>query len=73
MKLQDIIFILIFAMAAKKRKNNLTAVIGIICLIIAMLLFYFQIFFTAERLTWYGAGFILLSIVKQVSMRDDVN
>lgn len=73
MKIQDIIFILIFAMAAKKRKKNLTAVMGLICLIIAMPLFYFQIFFTAERLTWYGAGFILLSIVKQVSRRDDVN
>jgi len=37
--------------------------IGLCCLALAIPLFKFWIFFTAERLTWYAAAFFTYSIV----------
>ncbi|MEM4230904.1 MAG: hypothetical protein QXF25_03450, partial [Candidatus Pacearchaeota archaeon] len=36
---------------------------GLISLIISIPLFYFQIFFTAQRLTYYAAVFFFLSCI----------
>lgn len=66
MKIQDILFILFFISLIVKGNKTTTLLIGLGCLILAMPLFYFQVFFTAERLTWYATGFILLSILKQI-------
>lgn len=63
MKLQDIIFLLILGCIIFKKNSRLAAGIGLLCLLFAIPLFAKWIFFTAERLTWYGAGFIIVSMV----------
>ncbi len=63
MKIQDIIFFIIFLSMLIKRDPRLAAGTGIIFLILSIPLFSFWIFFTAERLTWYAASFFLLSII----------
>lgn len=63
MKIQDIIFIIIFLILALKRNPILATYAGIISLILSIPLFYFWIFFTAQRLTYYAAAFFLLSII----------
>ncbi len=61
MKIQDIAFIIVFLAVLLKRNPTLSALIGIICLILSMPLFSLWVFFTAERLTWYSAVFFALS------------
>lgn len=64
MKIQDICFILLFLLVAWRRNNRLATVTGLACLVLAMPLFGFKIMlFTAERLTWYAAGFFLYSTI----------
>lgn len=63
MKVQDIAFLVIFLVTLFLRKPKLAAGLGIACLITAIPLFYFQIFFTAQRLTWYAAAFFFISIL----------
>ena len=63
MKIQDILFFVVLIFLIFKRDPRLTAGVGLACFLLAMPLFYLWIFFTAERLTWYGAGFILLSVI----------
>lgn len=66
MKIQDIAFFLIFAFLLVKRNPRFAAIAGIISLILSIPLFSLWIFFTAERLTWYAAGFFLLTIILNV-------
>lgn len=63
MKPQDIVYLLICSFLLYKRNPRLFALFGLGFLVIALPLFYFQIFFTAERLTWYAASFFLVSIL----------
>lgn len=63
MKIQDLIFLIIFILVLLKRDSRLSTIAGIICLILSIPLFAFWIFFTAQHLVWYAAGFFLLSIV----------
>lgn len=63
MKIQDIIFFLSLAFLLYKHNPKWFAVAGIVCLILSIPLFYFWIFFTAQRLTWYAAAFFLAAIV----------
>lgn len=63
MKIQDIIFVLTLVFLLYKHNSYWLVVAGIVCLIISIPLFSFWIFFTAERLTWYAAGFFLLAII----------
>ncbi len=63
MKIQDIVFFIIFLSLLIKRDPRLAAGAGIISLILSIPLFSFWIFFTAERLTWYAAAFFLLSVI----------
>ncbi|MFH0863609.1 MAG: hypothetical protein V1858_00760 [Candidatus Gottesmanbacteria bacterium] len=63
MKIQDIIFLAIFLTTLWLRNYQLTAFIGLFCLILAMPLFVFWIFFTAQRLVIYGAIFFILTII----------
>lgn len=63
MKIQDILFIIIVLMLLYKHKENSFLLLGLVCLLIAIPLFYFYIFFTAERLVWYGILLILIECV----------
>ena len=64
MKIQDLGFLGLLVLLIYFKKPRLSAVAGLVCLIVSMPLFYFWIFFTAERLTWYAASFFLLSIIQ---------
>jgi len=59
MKVQDIIFIIFFVLLFLKKDYRLFVLAGIICWLLAIPLFAKWVFFTAERLTWYGTGFVL--------------
>lgn len=63
MKIQDIAFFVILAILIIKRNPKLAALSGLICLFISIPLFSFWVFFTAERLVWYGAAFFLFAII----------
>lgn len=63
MKLQDIIFLVIFVVLLLKRDSRWATLAGIICLLLSIPLFAFWIFFTAQHLVWYSAAFFFLSIV----------
>ena len=62
MKPQDIAFLIILIVFFLKRNFRLTALIGMLCIVIAIPLFAKWIFFTAEHLIWYSAAFFLVSI-----------
>lgn len=63
MKPQDILFILVLIAILWKRNPKNSVIAGLICLILAIPLFQFQIFFTAERLIIYAAGFLLIAVL----------
>ena len=63
MKPQDILFFLILIFLIWKRNPRWAVYCGLISLVISIPLFAKWIFFTAERLTWYAAGFFLLGII----------
>jgi len=60
MKIQDIGFIVVLVALLVIRKPIFLIVAGLICFVLAMPLFAFWVFFTAERLVMYGAGFIFV-------------
>jgi hypothetical protein len=62
MKIQDLGFFLLFCLVLWRRNQRLSIIIGLMSLFLAMPLFKFWIFFTAERLTWYAAAFFALAI-----------
>jgi 2-polyprenyl-3-methyl-5-hydroxy-6-metoxy-1,4-benzoquinol methylase len=62
-KPQDVLFILIILLLIWKRNPKYFVIAGLLSIIIAMPLFHFWVFFTAERLVWYAAGFLLLAII----------
>lgn len=62
MKIQDILFAVVFIALILKKNPKIPAILGIISLVLSIPLFSFWIFFTAQRLTWYAAGFFVLSI-----------
>jgi hypothetical protein len=65
-KPQDIIFftILISILLIKKGKYAWHA--GMLSFLGAGLLFMIGNLFTAQRLTWYGAGFITIEVIRQI-------
>jgi len=63
MKIQDIIFFIVFALLLFKRDPKLMVIVGLVSLLLSIPLFSFWIFFTAERLTWYAAAFFLTAII----------
>jgi len=58
MKLQDVGFFLILIVLFFLKKPRVFLYAGLVCWILAIPLFAQWVFFTAERLTWYGAAFI---------------
>ncbi len=63
MKTQDIGFIIVLALLFVVRKPIWFVYAGLLCFALAIPLFTKWIFFTAERLTWYGAAFIFTYLV----------
>lgn len=67
MKIQDLVFVLLFLFVLWRRNSKLSIIIGLFCLLLAIPLFQFWIFFTAERLTWYAAAFFAYGILFQLT------
>jgi len=63
MKIQDIVFFAALVLLIIKHNPKIAVFCGLVCLVLSIPLFSFWIFFTAERLVWYAAAFILLAIV----------
>lgn len=63
MKIQDLIFVCLFALILWQKSIRLSVTLGIICLLLAIPLFKFWVFFTAERLTWYAAAFFAYGVL----------
>jgi hypothetical protein len=63
MKIQDLAFFAALAFLIYKHNPRLAAVGGVLCLVLSIPLFSSWIFFTAQRLVWYAAGFFLLAII----------
>ncbi len=72
MKLQDIAFVAVLSVLLFIRKPDVLVGAGLICFLLAIPLFGMWVFFTAERLTWYGACFIGLGMFgKIMAMRKE--
>ncbi len=63
MKIQDILFLLVLFALIYKRNPKWAVLTGLGSLILSIPLFATWTFFTAERMTWYAAGFFLVAIV----------
>jgi hypothetical protein len=63
MKIQDVLFFVIFAILIWKNNPVAAVWVGIVSLVLSIPLFSFWIFFTAERFTWYAGAFFLLAII----------
>lgn len=63
MKVQDLFFLIVLGFIVWRHNPVYAVITGLSCLIISIPLFSLWIFFTAERLVWYAATFILLSII----------
>lgn len=68
MKPQDIVFLGILAILIFFKNPKLLVVAGLASFILAIPLFTMHIFFTAQRLAMYGAGFILLAIISYLTV-----
>lgn len=66
MKPQDILFFIVLIFLLLKHNSRYAIGVGIISLILSIPLFSFWIFFTAERLTWYAWGFLLLGVLLEI-------
>jgi hypothetical protein len=66
MKIQDILFIGVLGYLLFKRSPRLVAGFGMGLLLLSIPLFAKWVFFTAERMVWYGVVFLLLSIVLHI-------
>lgn len=63
MKVQDVVFIASVGMLFFLRRPWFFVWAGLACLALSMPLFAGWIFFTAQRLTWYAAGFFGMFIL----------
>ena len=63
MKIQDLLFIATIVPLIYIRKPKIIFVAGIVCLIVAMPLFHFWIFFTAQKLVEYAFFFFLAGLL----------
>ncbi len=63
MKPQDILFFIVFIVLMVFRRKKWFVIAGLASFVLAIPLFATWTFFTAERLTWYGAAFILASLL----------
>lgn len=63
MKPQDLLFIAVLGILIGLRKPKLLIIAGLVCIVLAIPLFQFWVFFTAQRLLYYAAGFFLAAVV----------
>jgi hypothetical protein len=59
MKPQDVVFGIIFGLLLVKSESRWFIYAGLIAILVSIPLFAGWIFFTAERLIWYGAAFLV--------------
>lgn len=71
MKIQDILFFALLIFLVYKQNPKLSATFGILALIASIPLFSLWIFFTAERLVWYAAAFLLLCITQYLLRKSE--
>lgn len=71
MKPQDILFILVLVGLFYKKNPKFFVIAGSACLLVSIPLFATWTFFTAERLTWYAAGFFLIAIVFSIWKKNE--
>ncbi len=72
MKVQDIGFFLVFIVLLILRKPRIFLIAGLISWMLAIPLFAGWIFFTAERLTWFGAAFVFTFLLFSFFVPDRV-
>lgn len=72
MKVQDIVFVVVLITLIFVRRPKVFLWAGIMSWLIAIPLFACWVFFTAERLTWYGACFVLLFLISSFVTSDKV-
>jgi hypothetical protein len=65
-KMQDIGFFIVLAVLLVFRKPTWFVYAGLLSLALAIPLFAKWIFFTGERLVWYGAAFLFVSIILRI-------
>lgn len=63
MKPQDIGFLLVLVVLLCIKKPRLFLIAGLASWVLAIPLFAKWVFFTGERLTWYGVAFILIYLL----------
>jgi hypothetical protein len=63
MKIQDILFLVLLAVLLFKHKENSFVALGLSCFLLAIPFFYLYVFFTAERLLYYGALLVLIEVI----------
>lgn len=63
MKPQDIGFIVVLCVLLLVHRAKFFVVAGLLCFLLAIPLFAKWIFFTGERLVWYGAAFVFIGIL----------
>jgi len=74
MKLQDILFFIFVVIILFTRNSRLSAILGILLLVLSLPLFALWVFFTAERFTWYAGAFFFISVILTISkMRKQIH
>jgi hypothetical protein len=73
MKLQDIGFIVIYSIIILSRNLKLFLWGGFLFLLLSIPLYAKWIFFTAERLVWYAAGFFLTYLIVLIAQNKSEN
>ncbi len=63
MKPQDLVFFIVFIGLLLSKRPKLLVIAGLVSFVLAIPLFATWTFFTAQRLTWYGALFIVASLL----------
>ena len=66
MKPQDIVFVIVLIILLFFRREKVLVIAGLLCLLLSIPLFATQIFFTAQRLTYYAAGFFFISVILSI-------
>jgi len=66
MKIQDLSFFIVLIAIILFKKKKLFVIGGLFCFLLATPLFYLKIFFTAQRLIWYGTGMIFLFVLTEL-------
>lgn len=63
MKPQDILFFIVLMVLIFIKKSNWIVIAALLCIGLALPLFAKHIFFTAQHLTYYAWGFLLVAVL----------